>query len=315
MEGVLSIRVVDGSMDEVIPIDVAPSLMEADDPFRANVVRWVALDVPSIMVEEDLKKLREAYRIPADIELMLPEHNERAYFLMRGCTALHLNAFVSGMRLPLHPLFRRILRTYGLGSDLGFPKWMESDGKGHVFVISALLRLGNAFACVPDYLPAEEVVEEKSREEELGWYYFCPCGSHRLLVTDVLPRCELSRDVVDVVRSIYQAAPLTQRYELILNRHCCLVELGLMASKVEMDQERRPRPTLARLMKQRPRVLVPGSAKDTSQKKVIEDLSRERNMVEVATLDVVEVEDLGTPEEDAPLKKKRETGTFGSGPS
>ncbi|KAL2519094.1 hypothetical protein Adt_15341 [Abeliophyllum distichum] len=114
MEGVLPIRGVDGSTGEAIPIDAAPSLREVDDLFRANVVRWAALDVPSIMIEEDLTKLREAYRIPTDIELMLPGPNERACFLRRGCTALHLNAFVSGMILPLHPMFLRILRAYGL---------------------------------------------------------------------------------------------------------------------------------------------------------------------------------------------------------
>ncbi|KAL2486136.1 hypothetical protein Adt_30892 [Abeliophyllum distichum] len=76
MEGVLPIRGVDGNTGKAISIDVAPSLREADDPFRADVVRWTAFDVPSIMVEEDLTKLRKAYRIPADIELMLPGPNE-----------------------------------------------------------------------------------------------------------------------------------------------------------------------------------------------------------------------------------------------
>ncbi|KAL2526402.1 hypothetical protein Adt_11456 [Abeliophyllum distichum] len=80
MEGVLPIRGVDGSTGEAIPIDVTPSLRRADDPYKANVVRLAALDVPSIMVEEDLTKLREAYRIPADIELILPgPMNERVF--------------------------------------------------------------------------------------------------------------------------------------------------------------------------------------------------------------------------------------------
>ncbi|KAL2471586.1 Uncharacterized protein Adt_39722 [Abeliophyllum distichum] len=105
MEGILPIRGVDGSTGEAIPIAATPGLREADDPYRADVVRWVAMDVPSIMVEEDLTKLREAYRIPEDIKLILPGPNERACFPRKGCTALHLNAFMSGMRLPLHPMF------------------------------------------------------------------------------------------------------------------------------------------------------------------------------------------------------------------
>ncbi|KAL2543319.1 Uncharacterized protein Adt_04297 [Abeliophyllum distichum] len=105
LEGVMPIRGVDGNTGEAMPICVVPGLRGADDPYRADVVRWAAMDVPSIMVEEDLTKLREAYRIHEDIELILPGSNERACFPRRGCTALHLNAFVSGMRLPLHPMF------------------------------------------------------------------------------------------------------------------------------------------------------------------------------------------------------------------
>ncbi|KAL2517214.1 Uncharacterized protein Adt_13461 [Abeliophyllum distichum] len=49
------------------------------------------------------------------------------------------------------------------GSDSGCPKWMESNGGGHVFVVSALLRHRNAFACVSNHLPAEEVAEEEGQ--------------------------------------------------------------------------------------------------------------------------------------------------------
>ncbi|KAL2461384.1 hypothetical protein Adt_44804 [Abeliophyllum distichum] len=121
---------------------------------------------------------------------------------------------------------------------------------------------------------------------------------------DTLPRCELSRDVIDIVRSIYQAAPLTWSYGLILNIHRCLVELSFMASKAEMDQGRRPHPTLARLTKQRLKVLVPDSTEDTSQRKVIEDLSREENKAEVFAPN----EDSGVPEGEATLKRKRKGG-------
>ncbi|KAL2542548.1 hypothetical protein Adt_03526 [Abeliophyllum distichum] len=76
MEGVLPIRGVDGSTGEAIPIAATLGLREAEDPYRADVVRWAAMDVSSIMVEEDLTKLREAYRIPADIDLILPGSNE-----------------------------------------------------------------------------------------------------------------------------------------------------------------------------------------------------------------------------------------------
>ncbi|KAL2481039.1 hypothetical protein Adt_34005 [Abeliophyllum distichum] len=205
MEGVLPIRGVDGSTGEAIPIDAAPSLREADDPFRVDVVSSVS-----------------------------------------GC-----------------------------------PKWMESNGGRQVFVVSALVRHGNAFPCVPNHLSAEEVAEEEGQRGGSRVVLLMSLGSHKPLVTvclssikqwkeswfwvsDSLPRCELSRDIVDVLRSIYQADPKTQSYGLILNRHRCLVELGLMASNAEIDQGKHPRPTLAHLMKQRPKVLVLGSAEDTS---------------------------------------------------
>ncbi|KAL2471832.1 hypothetical protein Adt_39968 [Abeliophyllum distichum] len=102
MEGVLPIRCIDAGTGEVVAIPAA-SLREAEDPYRVDVVRWTALDVPSIMVAEDMSLLRDAYKVPSDIELQLPDPNERACFPRRRCTALSLNAFVSGMCLPLHP--------------------------------------------------------------------------------------------------------------------------------------------------------------------------------------------------------------------
>ncbi|KAL2457868.1 Uncharacterized protein Adt_46192 [Abeliophyllum distichum] len=296
MEGVLPIRGVDRNTGEALPIDVALGLREADDPFRVDVVRWTALDVPSIMVEEDLTKLVEAYRIPANIELILLGPNERACFSRRGCTVLHLNVFVSGMRLPLQPMLRRILRAYDLAPTQVAPNgWSQMVG-GHVFMASAFVRHGNTSACVPNYLSAEEVAEEEGQG-----------GGSRVRVfddpepdldvpnvygiADSLPYCELSRDIVDVLRSIYQTDQKTRSYGMILNRHRCLVELGLMASKAEMDQGRRPRPTLACLTKQRPKILVLGSAEDTSQRKAIEDLSREGNKEAVEASKVIEVDD------------------------
>ncbi|KAL2497824.1 Plus3 domain-containing protein [Abeliophyllum distichum] len=317
MEGVLPIRGVDGSTGEAIPIASTSGLREAEDPYRADVVRWAAMDVPSIMVEEDLTKLREAYRIPADIELILPDPNERACFPRRGCTALHLNAFVSGMRLPLHPMLRRILRAYDLAPTQVAPNgWSQMVGGmylwfRHSFGMEMPLHVFQTI-----YQP-RKLPRKKGGEEEVGWYYFSPWGSHKPLVTgcpssikqwkeswfwvsgnwqrvfddpepdlDVpsvygiaspLPRCELSQGAVDVLKSIYQADQKSRSYGLILNRHRCLVELGLMASKAEMDQGKRPRPTLARLSKQRPKTLAPGSAEDVEDIPEVEvPLSRKR---------------------------------------
>ncbi|KAL2513124.1 Plus3 domain-containing protein [Abeliophyllum distichum] len=353
MEGVLPIRGVDGSTGEALPIGPATGLREASDPYRVDVVRWAGLDVPSIMVEGDLTKLREEYRIPSDIDLILPEPTERACFPRMGCTALHLNAFVSGMRLPLHPMLRRILRAYDLAPTQVAPNgWSQMVGGmylwfRHSFGMEMPLEV---FQTV--YQP-RKFSRKKGKEEEAGWYYFCPWGSHKPLVTgcpssikqwkeswfwvsgnwqkvvddpepdlDVpsvygiassLPRRELSRESIEVPWSIYQANSKSRSYSFILNRQRCLVELGLVASKAEMDQGRRPRPTLAKLAKQRPRTLVPGSAEDTSQRKAIEDLSRAGNKDVAGASNIIEVDD--APEVEVPLSRKRKAKSAKTGAS
>ncbi|KAL2491359.1 Uncharacterized protein Adt_26987 [Abeliophyllum distichum] len=189
LEGVLPIRGIDGSTGEAIPMGTTLGLREAGDPYRTDVVRWAAMDMPSIMKEEDLTRLKEEYRIPEDIELIIPGPNERACFPRRGCTALHLNAFVSGMRLPLHPMFRRILRAYDLAPTQVAPNgWSQMVGGmylwfRHSFGMEMPLHV---FQSV--YQP-RKLPRKKGKEEEVG----------------PLPRCELSRENIDVLRSIYEA--------------------------------------------------------------------------------------------------------------
>ncbi|KAL2490271.1 Uncharacterized protein Adt_25899 [Abeliophyllum distichum] len=183
IEDVLPIRGVDRNTGKALPIDAVPGLREADDPFMVDVVRWAALDVPSIMVKEDLTKLRDVYRIPADIELILLEPNEWACFPRRECTTLHLNLFVSGMRLLLHPMLRRILRAYDLAPTQVAPNGWSQMVEGmylwfrHSFDIETPLHVFQT-----TYQP-RKLPRKKDREDEAWWYYFCPWGSHKLLVT------------------------------------------------------------------------------------------------------------------------------------
>ncbi|KAL2516684.1 Plus3 domain-containing protein [Abeliophyllum distichum] len=245
------------------------------------------------------------------------------------------------MRLPLHPMLRRILRAYALAPTQVSPNgWSQMVGGmylwfRHSFGMEMPLHV---FQTV--YQP-RKLPRKKGKEEEAGWYYFCPWGSHKPLVTgcpssikqwkeswfwvsgnwqrvvddpepdlDVpsvygiassLPRCELSSGSIDVLRSIYQADTQSRSYNFILNRQRCLVELGLIASQADMDQGRRPRPTLAALTKQRPRMLVPGSAEDSSQRKAIEDLSRAGNKGAAESPKVIEVDDAPETEWRSPI--------------
>ncbi|KAL2474730.1 hypothetical protein Adt_35466 [Abeliophyllum distichum] len=76
-----------------VAIASTQGLIEGRDPFSVVPIRWVVMNIKSIMVEADLVSLRESYRISSDIELIILKPNEWAYFLRRGCNALHLNAF------------------------------------------------------------------------------------------------------------------------------------------------------------------------------------------------------------------------------
>ncbi|KAL2470727.1 hypothetical protein Adt_38863 [Abeliophyllum distichum] len=68
----------------------------------------------------------------------------------------------------------------------------------------------------------KKMPKKKDKDEEIGWYYFGPWEAHKAL---------LSSDQLDVLRSIYQVAPVNRQYESLLNKHRCVIELGLMASR------------------------------------------------------------------------------------
>ncbi|KAL2543284.1 Uncharacterized protein Adt_04262 [Abeliophyllum distichum] len=258
MEGVLSIRGVDGSTGETIPIDVTPSLRRANDPYRADVVRWVAMDVSSIMVEEDLTKLREAYRIPADIEFILPGPNERACFPRRGFC----------------------------------PKWMESNGGEHVLIVSTFLRHGDASACVPNHISAEEVAKE------VGWYYFCPWGSHRPLVTGCPSSIKQWKESWFWVSGNWQRVFDDPEPDLDVPS-----VYGIASGSEDLELRIDPEPT----------PLPSGARIDGLQRKAIEDLGRAGNKEVAEASKVIEVEDV--PEAEVPLSRKRKAKSSRTGAS
>ncbi|KAL2532783.1 Plus3 domain-containing protein [Abeliophyllum distichum] len=253
-------------------------------------------------------------QVPSDIELMLSGPNEQACTSRRGCTTLHLNAFVSRIRLPLHPFFRWVLQAYSLALTQVAPNGWSQMVKGLYLYFQHSFGMEMPLHAFQTIYQMRKLSKKKGREENLGWYYFCPWGSHRPLVTDcpssikqwkeswfwvvdAISRCELSSDNAEVLRSTYQASHSTRRYEFILN------------SEVPQAD------TFSRLTKQSSRVLAPGSSEDCRQKKVIENLSWERNREEVEAPDVVEIVDTGAPMGDAPLTRKRKAETSGVGTS
>ncbi|KAL2497716.1 hypothetical protein Adt_23266 [Abeliophyllum distichum] len=204
-----------------------PRLTEGAEPFRTDLIRCAAIDVLSIMVEDAMMLLKESYRIPSDIGLMVALNR--------------WSQMVGGLYLWFRHLF-------GLEMPL------------HVFHTVYQLK---------------KLPKKKGKDKEL----------------DALPRCQLSNDVIEVFWSIYQASLLNRRYGFLLDRQRYLIELGLMASKAEIDQSMRPRLTMARLASRKTKPLAPGSSEDSKQKKVIEELSQEGNKVEAGVAGVIEIDE------------------------
>ncbi|KAL2471585.1 hypothetical protein Adt_39721 [Abeliophyllum distichum] len=177
---------------------------------------------------------------------------------------------------------------------------------------------------------SRKLPRKKGREEEVGWYYFCPWGSHKPLVTGCPSSIKQWKEswfwvsgkwqrVFDdpepdlEVPSVYgiTSGPEGPELRIDLEPTLLLSRAWVMASKAEMDQGRHPRPTLAKLTKQRPKTLAPGSAEDTSQRKAVEDLSRAENKEVTGASKVIEVDD--APEVEVPLSWKRKAKSAETG--
>ncbi|KAL2497916.1 hypothetical protein Adt_23466 [Abeliophyllum distichum] len=217
-----------------MPICLNLRLTEGTDPVCTDPIRWAAMDVPLIMVDEDMRLLRESYRIP-DVSALTPIFLKDPMHVQLGTDADHV---------PTEEAFEE-----------------ERQGEGAWLVL---------------FLPLVTDCPSFVKQWKESWFWVTG-NCHR--ITDNL---ELDLDV-PYVYGIATEWGLDRRYGFLLDRQCCLVKLGLMASKAEMDQGVRPRPTMALLASRKPNSLAPGSSEDSKQKKVIEELSREGNKGEAGS--------------------------------
>ena len=65
-------------------------------------------------IEKDIEELRKEYHIPDDITLRLLGENEMVNKLEDGETAIYMEMFRLGFRLPIQPYFARMLVRLGL---------------------------------------------------------------------------------------------------------------------------------------------------------------------------------------------------------
>lgn len=83
----------------------------------------------SNMTPKKLEEIREKYYVPHYVEMLVTETHERACFSRPGCVAVSEYLFKAGIRLPLHPFFRVVLRNFILKSTQVLPNgWSQLVG-------------------------------------------------------------------------------------------------------------------------------------------------------------------------------------------
>ena len=66
------------------------------------------------MTQDELDRLRESHSFPPSVQIRLPEEDETIVSTRLGEVAFYEAAFHVSLRLPLHPIIRRILYFYNI---------------------------------------------------------------------------------------------------------------------------------------------------------------------------------------------------------
>ncbi|XP_052294419.1 uncharacterized protein LOC127901343 [Citrus sinensis] len=133
--------------------------------------------------ETEIEELRKEYLIPDDITLRLLGEDEVASKLSNGETAIYLEMFDLGFRLPIQPYFARMLVRVGLS-----PGQLDPNGwrvLGGMYVVWA--EQNKTEPCFKEfthlYFCNEHGINHK------GWYYFMSKTKSRRIVLDFPGSC------------------------------------------------------------------------------------------------------------------------------
>lgn len=138
-------------------------------------MKWGVSECSSNVEASELETFREKYRISETIEMFVPTPDERACYPREWCVAVSDAILAGGMRLPLHPFFRFLLRQYNLAPTQLVPNaWSQMAG---AFLLWKEVTLGedmppHVFQTL--FQPRASSGGDSCR----GWYYINPWGSH-----------------------------------------------------------------------------------------------------------------------------------------
>lgn len=137
-------------------------------------VGWGAARIQSNITSAKLDELRQSYNIPHYVKLLVPDAHERACFPRPNCVAFSEHLLKAGVRLPLHPFFRAMLRTFMLSPTQILPNgWSQVVG---TYFLWKEVSLGEDIPLhVFESLFHARVV---GKDDSKGWYYITPWGSH-----------------------------------------------------------------------------------------------------------------------------------------
>ncbi|XP_022874088.1 uncharacterized abhydrolase domain-containing protein DDB_G0269086-like [Olea europaea var. sylvestris] len=211
-------------------------------------VHWGASDYSSKLREADLGRLRTEYRIPDSVDLILPGPEERACYPRSGCVAISEAILRAGLRLPIHPFFRLVLRSYGLApTQLNPNSWSQMEWKSSWCWAAGRWDTMEGDPLAPLTVPAK----------------FSTLSS--------LPRCELSTEDFDIICVIYQLPQKKRSYHRLIRKNIHFVTHELMASQDNFNKKLPVRPDFKTIQKMMAEARAL-KASSSSYKKQMEEL-------------------------------------------
>ncbi|KAL2476675.1 Plus3 domain-containing protein [Abeliophyllum distichum] len=148
---------------EVVLRTVGRREAEVESGLRTAPV-WKCQFFPSEVNEKQLRDWHEAYRVPDDIEFVVPGPSDRADDPPLGCVALNQAVLAAGLRLPFPRVVRKFLREWGIAPTQLCPNgWRILIG---FFILWE--QLGFPRPSVRDF---NSLYSFKSDGKRSGWWY------------------------------------------------------------------------------------------------------------------------------------------------